>query len=121
MKTYIVFFVFSFVEVIVATDCCAKKEISGGGNEKDGTYVLKTLLEDTSNLPIECKDGCVYTKDGEGEYCYKVGTMESECYTTGYFFLPRGQVTPVSYPCIEDPYSLPFTLSWTPGGKTYFT
>ena len=25
MKTYIVFFVFSFVEVIVATDCCAKK------------------------------------------------------------------------------------------------
>ena len=42
------------------------QEISGGGNEKDGTYVLKTLLEDTSNLPIECKDGCVYTKDGEG-------------------------------------------------------
>jgi len=60
--------------------CCTSKKVDSGTNDaRDGSYTLNGTSYD---LPVFCKDTCVYTKDGtdlDDLYCFGDGDLDSEC------------------------------------------
>jgi len=65
---------------LVSAGCCTSKIVASGVNDaRDGYYTLNGTSYD---LPVFCKDTCVYTKVGETEddlYCFGEGDLDSEC------------------------------------------
>jgi len=75
-------FIFLFLKNIhiVSAGCCTSKIVASGTNDaRDGNYTLNGTSYD---LPVFCKDTCVYNKVGETEddlYCFGEGDLDSEC------------------------------------------
>jgi len=65
---------------LVYAGCCTSKVVASGRSDaRDGNYTLNGTSYD---LPVFCKDTCVYTKNGETAddlYCFGEGDLDSEC------------------------------------------
>jgi len=76
-----VLIVLVFKSEMVSAGCCTSKVVASGTSDvRDGTY---TLNGTSYNLPVFCKDSCVYTKDGttpDDLYCFGEGDLDSECF-----------------------------------------
>lgn len=70
-----------FKTELASAGCCTSKVVSSGSSDlRDGTYSLNGT---SYNLPVFCKDTCVYTKDGttpDDLYCFGEGDLDSECF-----------------------------------------
>eukprot|EP00092_Neocalanus_flemingeri_P033996 GFUD01036967.1.p1 GENE.GFUD01036967.1~~GFUD01036967.1.p1 ORF type:complete len:248 (-),score=51.31 GFUD01036967.1:60-803(-) len=79
-KHFFCFFVF-FKGELVSAGCCTSKVVNSGTSDiRDGAY---TLNGSSYNLPVFCKDACVYTKDGtttDDLFCFGDGDLDSECF-----------------------------------------
>jgi len=77
----IVFIFLLFKSEPISAGCCTSKLVASGTSDvRDGTY---TLNGTSYNLPVFCKDSCVYTKDGgpaDDLFCFGDGDLDSECF-----------------------------------------
>merc|ERR1711892_189321 len=77
----VIFLIVLFKSELVSAGCCTSKVVDSGASDvRDGKY---TLNGTSYNLPVFCKDTCVYTKDGtsvDDLYCFGEGDLDSECF-----------------------------------------
>ena len=62
-----------------------------GASARAGTYYYHET-RDLSTISQDCKNGCVYTKEGQGNFCYP-GASLSVVFPNGNFPMVTSQVT----------------------------